>query len=139
MDIATKKSHNPKCPYVQQVMDIQWNLGENLFLALHTDGVMVLYSSEAQNHIMKFEKQPTGISSIAWIDNVSGDIVSSSAKIGALRIWNAASESPKDMVKVGPHGITMIEPMRGKSSVFMLQLKNGEIVIYNIRKRKILF
>jgi hypothetical protein len=74
---------------------------------------MVLYSAESDSCVMKFEKQSTGISSLAWVDNVSGDFITSSSKVGALRIWNAAHDSPKDMIKVSPHGITLIEPMRG--------------------------
>lgn len=40
------------------------------------------------------------------MDNISGDIVTSSSKVGALKVWNAANEAPKDMIKIGPHGIT---------------------------------
>jgi len=60
---------------------------------------------------MKFEKQSTGISSLSWIDNISGDFVTSTNKVGALKVWNAANETPKDMIKVGPHGITTIIPI----------------------------
>lgn len=88
---------------------------------------------------MKFEKQSTGISSLAWVDNVSGDFITSSNKVGALKLWNAAHDSPKDMIKVSPHGIAFIEPMKGQSSVFLLQNKNGEVIVYNVRKRKLLF
>ena len=41
---------------------------------------------------------------------MSGDLITSTAKVGALRLWNAAHESPKDMLKVGPHGIQTITP-----------------------------
>jgi hypothetical protein len=59
------------------------------------------------------------------MDNISGDFVSSTAKVGALRVWNAAHESPKEMIKVGPHGISAIFPVYGKFSLFLLQFKNG--------------
>lgn len=76
---------------------------------------------------------------MAWVDNVSGDIVTSSTKVGALKIWNAAHESNKDMIKVGPHGIHHIEPVRGQMSTFLLHLKNGECAIFNVRKKKLIF
>ena len=60
---------------------------------------------------MVFEKQGTGISSMGWVDNISGDIITSTVKVGALRLWNASNENPKDMIKVGPHGITCIMPV----------------------------
>ena len=74
-----------------------------------------------------------------WVDNVSGDIITSTNKVGALRLWNASNENPKEMIKVGPHGISTIVPIKSKQATFMLQFKNGQVVIYNVRKRKILF
>ena len=73
------------------------------------------------------------------MDNISGDILTSTPKVGALRVWNAANETPKDMIKVAPHGIQLIVPVRHRPNQFMLQLKNGQVVIFNARKRKILF
>ena len=45
------------------------------------------------------------------MDNISGDFISSTSKVGALRVWNAAHDNPKDMIKVGPHGISAIFPV----------------------------
>jgi hypothetical protein len=42
-----------------------------------------------------FDRQNIGISTVTWIDNISGDFVTSSRKTGALRIWNAANPTPK--------------------------------------------
>jgi WD40 repeat protein len=92
--------------YEEEVVDLSWNPGENIIISLHLDGVMCLYSIDTLSLVMKFEKQSIGISSIAWMDNISGDIVTSSSKVGALKVWNAANEAPKDMIKIGPHGIT---------------------------------
>jgi len=39
---------------------------------------------------MEFEKQQSGISKVCWLDNVSGDFVTTTARVGVLRIWNAA-------------------------------------------------
>jgi hypothetical protein len=61
---------------------------------------------------MKFEKQSVGISSFSWLDNISGDFITSSSKVGALRVWNAAHDSPKEMIKVGPHGLVTVEPLK---------------------------
>lgn len=63
---------------------------------------MLLFSTESLQCFLRFERQSHGISAMAWIDNVSGDIVTSSSKVGALKIWNAAHETNKDMIKVGP-------------------------------------
>ena len=67
---------------------------------------------------MEFEKQPAGISKAQWLDNVSGDFITSSAKVGALRVFNAAQPTPKDMIKVSRHGIVNFIPCQ--SHIFLL-------------------
>lgn len=86
---------------------------------------MSLISVDSLTVVMNFEKQATGISSLAWVDNISGDIITSTNKVGALKLWNAANEAPKDMIKVGPHGITTMQQIKGKQGTFLLQFKNG--------------
>lgn len=39
---------------------------------------------------MDFETLTTGVSKACWVDNVSGDFITTSAKVGAIRIWNAS-------------------------------------------------
>lgn len=59
---------------------------------------------------MEFESQPHGISNLCWMDNVSGDFITTSTKVGAIRIWNAAQAQPKEMIKVSRHGIISVIP-----------------------------
>ena len=32
------------------------------------------------------------VSGVGWVDNVSGDMITSSGKVGALRLWNASND-----------------------------------------------
>lgn len=48
-----------------------------------------------------YERQTVGVTSIVWKDDKSGDFISASKKLGALRIWNVASKEPKALIKVG--------------------------------------
>lgn len=80
-------------------------------MALSDKGDMMLASTEESEVKTTFQKQQTGISSISWIDNISGDFISSTNKVGALRLWNAAHSEPKEMIKVGPHGILSINKL----------------------------
>lgn len=96
------------------IVDITWSLSEDLFLVLYSDGNMRMYAFDVPEPQLYFEKQATGISSAQWVDTMSGDIITSTIKVGALRLWNAAHPSPKDMLKVGPHGILTITPSRTK-------------------------
>ena len=58
-----------------------------------------------------------------------------------MRLWNASNKEPKEIIKVVPQGImTMVPvPAGGGESVCLAQLKNGQVVLYNVSRRKILF
>ena len=81
---------------------------------------MSMYAFDIPEPQIKFEKQATGISSVRWVDTMSGDMITSTTKVGALKLWNAAHESPKDMLKVGPHGILTITPSQSNQGRFFL-------------------
>ena len=72
------------------VKDLAWNPGEDVFLAHYDDGQILLYNQEEPYPKMEFENLNVGVSKVVWMDNVSGDFLTSSAKVGALRLWNAA-------------------------------------------------
>jgi WD40 repeat protein len=88
---------------------------------------------------MAFEKSSQDFTDFSWVDNISGDFITCSTKVGALKLWNASNASQKDTIKVVPQGIVSMHPMPGRQSTFLLQIKNGQIVLFNVRKRKILF
>jgi hypothetical protein len=74
---------------------------------------------------------------MCWVDNVSGDFVTSSTRVGALKIWNAAQAQPKEMIKVSRHGISSI--VACQRNHFLLRLINGQIVFFNTKSRKTLY
>lgn len=75
---------------VSTVVDLLWNPGEDVFLALFSLGTLRLYGQTEKNHKMQFEAQTSGISKVSWMDNVSGDFITTSVRVGAIKIWNAA-------------------------------------------------
>lgn len=42
-----------------------------------------------------YQRQSVGVNCIAWKDDKSGDFVTSTRKVGALRYWNVAATEPK--------------------------------------------
>jgi hypothetical protein len=42
------------------------------------------------------------------MDSVSGDFISSSTKLGAIKIWNAAQTQAKEIIKISRHGIISV-------------------------------
>ena len=44
------------------------------------------------------------------MDRISGDFITSTAKVGALKMWNVAHTESKHMLKVSPKGIVTLTP-----------------------------
>ena len=83
------------------VEDLAWYKGEDYLMASFSDGALALYDGESEEEKQSYERQGAGTKSIAWIDNMSGDFLTSTDKVGALRIWNVAQKAPKAMAKHG--------------------------------------
>lgn len=99
-----------------------------------------------------FERQSAGVQSLLWINDKSGDFISTSKTVGALKIWNVAQKTPKKMVKITSSGISdshvsqgagksifplSIIPIQGFSHLILVACTNGSIALFNIEKKKI--
>ena len=68
---------------------------------------------------------------------MSGDFVVASPKAGVLRIYNAAHPTHKEMMKVSKHAIKDL--IRMTEEIYLIKLKNGQIIQFNIRTKRTLF
>lgn len=71
---------------------------------------MMLFSETEAAPKMSFEKQQQSTVQVHWLDNISGDFVTTHANMGVLRIWNASVQQPKSIVKVSPHSVLSCHP-----------------------------
>jgi WD40 repeat protein len=83
---------------------------------------------------MEFETANQGLSKACWTDNVSGDFLTSSARVGAVKLWNASQPHPKETLKVSRHGVTSI--VACQRDHFLMQLTSGQILLFNTKTRK---
>jgi hypothetical protein len=72
------------------IEDLAWYIGENYVLVSYIDGSMRLFEMENEEEKFSFERQGAGNKSLCWINNMSGDFITSTDKVGALRIFNVA-------------------------------------------------
>ena len=80
-----------------------------------------------------------GCHGVQWRDDKSGDFITTTKKVGALRLWNVASKEPKQIIKVGSTGIHSMRKLKGDSKRIILGFMNGAVQIFNIEKRKVEF
>lgn len=91
-----------------------------MLLAHFGGGELLLFSTSEGLEVIHFERQTQEYSAVAWADNISGDFITANSKVGALRLWNASMESPKEIIKVSPLGIVSICPLQADKAVFLL-------------------
>lgn len=71
---------------------------------------MRLHSIETLECRLQFDKDNLKISDMCWVDRISGDFLTATAKVGALKMWNVAHQESKSMLKVSPKGVLTITP-----------------------------
>lgn len=136
------------------VEDVAWYQGENYALAAYEDGSMFVFEQGVAAPRSKFERQTSGVQSLLWINDKSGDFITTSRTVGALRVWNVAQKTPKKMVKIVSSGISdshispgagrsifplSILPIQKYSNLVLIACTNGSIAVFNIEKKKIVF
>ena len=108
--------------------------GEDVFLVVSHDNRLYLYSVQEDAPKMEFEMPNGGVSGLIWADAISGDFLVASPKDGALRLYNAASPAPKNVIRASRHPICGIVQMN--RDVYFLQLRSGQVCQFDIRSRK---
>ena len=69
------------------VVDVQWDRLSSIYFLAAYQTFVSLWDSEAGTEIHTFEKQPTGITAIAWLDWTAGNFVSTNSKNGILKVF----------------------------------------------------
>jgi WD40 repeat protein len=125
------------------VADLSWDQGEDHLLVAFNDGslFMIDFNGLGAGTELKFYyvKQSVGINCISWRDDKSGDFITTTRKVGALRLWNVAHKEPKQVIKVGSHGIHSLKKLTNDPKRVLIAFLNGAIQVYNLQKRRIEF
>ena len=145
LDLATKKKEiiydlkNKEAPMDSntEILSVVWNPGEDVFLVLTNNSDILLFTMDEAQPKMIFEKQAIGVTNVVWLDNVSGDFLTVSKKVGALRIWNASSPIPKRIIKLSNNGILGVMPCQ--QDYFLFQLTTGSVLLYDLKSEKVRF
>ncbi|CDW86163.1 wd repeat-containing protein 17 [Stylonychia lemnae] len=126
------------------VSDLAWDPNEDHLLVSFNDGSQAMIDFNGfipASTILRFtyEKQSVGVNNICWRDDKSGDFITSTRKVGTLRLWNVASREPKQIIKVGSSGIHCMTKLKGDSKRMLIGFINGAVQVFNLEKRRIEF
>lgn len=124
----------------EPISDAQWDpLSEDYLLAAWQDGNLTLFDASTQKEIHSFEKQPQGIRSLAWAAAQPGNFVTTTDRVGVLRLWNVSQRSPIAQIKVGSAGVNCIKAVPNEPNWFILAFKNSSVGVCDIGTRTMRF
>ncbi len=116
------------------VVDLRWDRLSSIYLLVAYTSFISLWDVENQTEIHTFEKQNLPISSIAWMDWTAGNFISTNAKTGVIKVWNASQQQPLEIIKVGKIGINSnCLAVLSHSGIFAGV--DGSIEVYNFDKK----
>ena len=91
MDVNTQQVTPVKVWEKESVEDLEWFHGEDYVLVAFSDGSMWVYDyANPDSAEVFFSSNNQTINSLSWVNDKSGDFITSSKKVGALKIWNVA-------------------------------------------------
>jgi WD40 repeat protein len=120
------------------VVDMRWDRLSSVYLLVAYQSFVSLWDTETLSEVHAFDKQPGGITSIAWMDWTAGNFVSSNSKAGILRIWNASQRQPIDAVRVASAGINTVYFGAGTRRA-LCACVDGTLVVYHMVKMQVEF
>jgi WD40 repeat protein len=101
------------------INNIAWDPFEpNVLIGFSTGNMcLIRYDglTESTQVQLRFEEMSSGIDSMAWMRDKSGNFVTTSKKMGILRIWNVAQTTPKRVIKVAGFGIHFMIALESQS------------------------
>lgn len=121
------------------IEDAQWHPNENYFIAGYRDGTVKLFEGFKEEPSTTFERQGIGIKTLNWVYDTSGDFITCSVKVGALRIWNASQKTPKNVIKVGAMGIKDFLGFRSDPNLYVMTFKDGSLGLFDVKKKKMVW
>ena len=119
------------------VVDLQWDRLSAIYLLVAYQTFVSLWDSETGTEIHTFEKQPTGVTSISWLDWTAGNFVSTNPKNGIVKIWNASQkQSPLESIRVANSGILSIHFGAGTKRA-VCGCYDGSVVVHHFGKKQL--
>jgi hypothetical protein len=120
-----------------EITDMAWDQGEDHLMVSYSNGNLVMvdfggFEEGKTEWKFVYEQQQMKVNKIAWREDKSGDLITSSRKVGALRLWNAAQEQPKQIVKVGSHGVHDMKALKNDPKRILIAYVNGAVQVFNV-------
>eukprot|EP00405_Crypthecodinium_cohnii_P056845 CAMPEP_0206620410 /NCGR_PEP_ID=MMETSP0325_2-20121206/61586_1 /ASSEMBLY_ACC=CAM_ASM_000347 /TAXON_ID=2866 /ORGANISM="Crypthecodinium cohnii, Strain Seligo" /LENGTH=1243 /DNA_ID=CAMNT_0054143323 /DNA_START=54 /DNA_END=3781 /DNA_ORIENTATION=- len=122
------------------VTDAQWDpLSEDYLIVAFNDGTLSLYDASSLQEIHSFEPQAQPIKSIAWAKAQPGNFLTSTDRVGLLKLWNVSQRAPLSQIKVGSTGVNCVKAFPLNPNLFMVSYKNSSVGVCDIGSKSMKF
>ena len=86
-----------------------------------------------------FDRQTQGISSVVWLPKQPGNFVTSSSRVGVLRLWTVSKPAPISFYKVGSAGVNMMAGALHDPDVVLVSTRAGSVLLADVALKKVEF
>ena len=135
---STKRVFKKNDANSYNVVDVQWDRLSSVYLLVAYSNFVSLWDTETQTEINVFDKQPVGITSVAWMDWTAGSFLTANAKNGTLRVWNVSQKAPMDTIRVGDVGIAYFHLGPGTKQAICAHV-DGSVSVFHLEKQHLDF
>lgn len=122
------------------VTDAQWDpLSEDYLLVSFQDGSLALYDVSSSTEIHTFDIQSQPVKSIAWAKAQPGNFLTSTERVGVLKLWNVSQRTPLSQIKVGHSGVNCLKAFPLDPNCFLISFKNTSLGVCDIGTKTMKF
>jgi WD40 repeat protein len=95
------------------------------------------FNRETIETIMSFEKQPLGISGIAWMDWAAGNFISTNGRNNHLKMWNASQKTALKSIKIPHNSSIMGISLNSSQKKSLLSYSDGTICVFDLDTNRV--
>lgn len=119
------------------VVDVQWDKLSSVYLLVAYTSFVSLWDSDSGAELLLFDKQHNiPLTGLSWLDWTAGNYITSNAKTGSIRVWNASQPSPLTTIKVIPSGNMGIHAhvVVPQTQSIVCALNDGSVTVFSLSK-----
>ena len=121
------------------VVDLQWDpLSPFYMIVAYKAGDISLWDMESETELHQFNRQGTGLRSLAWMEWAPGSFASVNSRTGVIQVWNVSQKHPQDLVRVGNCGFHSMTFVPGSQQA-LCAFGDGSVAVFHMGKRQTQF
>lgn len=118
------------------VVDLQWDpLSPYYMIVAYKAGDISLWDMETEAELHQFNRQGSGLRSLAWMEWAPGSFTSVNSRSGVIQVWNVSQKHPQDRIRVARSGFHSMAFVSGTQQA-LCAFVDGSVSVFHIGRRQ---